>query len=168
MMSRLQKSLDSEFVPAANNVGRPPVSYTVKDAVKFVRYSSRTTPLKLTSWFGKISAWHLSFVITSAKIALAICTGANIVSFLTSLLTGSCQKSQARASHNGMRTSRGVAVVYNSLLQSQGGSRKRNVQQQHYQVADEAKEKTWKHHWPYCWCCRLWKEPKHFSYHHGG
>ena len=33
---------------------RPPVSYTVEDAVKLVRYSSRTTHSKSTSWFGKI------------------------------------------------------------------------------------------------------------------
>jgi hypothetical protein len=48
-MSGSGKSSGSAFVPAANNVGRPPVSYTVEDAVKLVRNSSRMTPAKLAS-----------------------------------------------------------------------------------------------------------------------
>ena len=48
-MSGSGKSSGSAFVPAANNVGRPPVSYNVEDAVKLVRSSSRMTPAKLAS-----------------------------------------------------------------------------------------------------------------------
>ena len=48
-MSESRKGGGSAFVPTANNVGRPPVSYTVEDAVKLVRDSSQTTPAKLTS-----------------------------------------------------------------------------------------------------------------------
>ena len=39
-MSGSRKRHDEAFMPTANNVGRPPLSYTVEDAVKLVRYSS--------------------------------------------------------------------------------------------------------------------------------
>ena len=42
-MSGLQKSLDKALVCAANNVGTPPVSFTVNDAVKLINDSLQTT-----------------------------------------------------------------------------------------------------------------------------
>ena len=84
-MSGSRKSSTSAFAPAAKNVGRPPVSYTVEDAVKLVRKSYWMTPAKLTSWIGKISSWHLSFVVTFLKLVREICTGTTFLSFHLSL-----------------------------------------------------------------------------------
>ena len=165
-MSGSRKSSTSAFAPAAKNVGRPPVSYTVEDAVKLVRKSYWMTPAKLTSWIGKISSWHLSFVVTFLKLVREICTGTTFLSFHLSLsqqVVVNDVKPEVAIMAYGLQDELPCSTLYYKVRVAR---EKREAQQRHHQVADKATEEAWDCHRPY-WDWR-WQEPHNFSHHHAG